>query len=147
MNRPGSLALILGSALLVPSSAPAQRRHGNAEAVPSGRTSAAPPGQPASGPGSSAYAHARVRKNLYGEGALAFWLFEPADPRPASAPGNLARRDPDEAVHGKHEPVSPVGDLTPGGKRRDPQDNARVAHIACVSPEARNEERSQTRAI
>lgn len=51
-----------------------------------GETPATPPSQPASGPGSSAYPHGRVTKELTGEGALASWLFEPEDPRPASAP-------------------------------------------------------------
>jgi pimeloyl-ACP methyl ester carboxylesterase len=45
-----------------------------------------PPGQPASGPGGSQYAHAKVRKCLLGEGSCAYHLYEPDAPRPASAP-------------------------------------------------------------
>ncbi|OGX36124.1 MAG: hypothetical protein A3I43_05460 [Omnitrophica WOR_2 bacterium RIFCSPLOWO2_02_FULL_50_19] len=45
-----------------------------------------PPGQPASGPGGLRYKHADVRKHVYGEGIEEYWLFEPINPRPASAP-------------------------------------------------------------
>lgn len=45
-----------------------------------------PPEQPASGPGGSDYVHVSVSKKLYGEGAAAFWLYEPQDPTPTSAP-------------------------------------------------------------
>ncbi|MBI2837533.1 MAG: alpha/beta hydrolase fold domain-containing protein [Acidobacteria bacterium] len=45
-----------------------------------------PPSQPSTGPGGSTYAHAAVRKTLKGEGALQFWVFEPAEPRPEAAP-------------------------------------------------------------
>ena len=46
----------------------------------------APPAQPASGPGGSQYKHADVRRHVYGEGVEEYWLFEPAKPRPVSAP-------------------------------------------------------------
>jgi len=45
-----------------------------------------PPGQPTSGPGSSAYSHGSVLELKGGSGALAYYLFEPNDPKPASAP-------------------------------------------------------------
>jgi pimeloyl-ACP methyl ester carboxylesterase len=44
------------------------------------------PLQPTSGPGSSNYSHASVTQHVYGEGALEYWLFEPASPKPQSAP-------------------------------------------------------------
>lgn len=46
----------------------------------------APPGQRTAGPGGSDYAHASWRQSHYGEGGGAYWLFEPAEPVPASAP-------------------------------------------------------------
>src|ERR1043166_832470 len=45
-----------------------------------------PPLQPASGPGGSQYSHTSVIKNHYGKGGQEYWLFEPAEPVPASAP-------------------------------------------------------------
>jgi len=51
-----------------------------------GRTGARQPAQPASGPGGADYPHREVKFNLYGEGELAYWLFEPAVPTPRSAP-------------------------------------------------------------
>jgi len=47
---------------------------------------AAPPTQPAGGPGGAAYGHASVTKTLFGEGAGETWIFEPDQPRPESAP-------------------------------------------------------------
>lgn len=47
---------------------------------------AAPPRQPTSGPGGAEYRHAQVVKNVYGSGADQYWLYEPADPAPATAP-------------------------------------------------------------
>lgn len=44
------------------------------------------PAQPASGPGGSDYRHAAVKKNLFGEGVLQYWVFEPESPIPSSAP-------------------------------------------------------------
>jgi acetyl esterase/lipase len=51
-----------------------------------GETSAAQPEQPASGPGGSDYLHADIRMSQHGEGNDMFWIFEPADPAPESAP-------------------------------------------------------------
>ena len=52
-----------------------------AEALPT------PPSQPSSGPGGSEDAHRSVRKSgSFGKGARAFYLYEPADPAPATAP-------------------------------------------------------------
>lgn len=48
-------------------------------------TDARQPEQPQSGPGGSAYRHKEVKSNLYGEGNLAYWVFEPTDPSPTSA--------------------------------------------------------------
>ena len=45
-----------------------------------------PPGQPRSGPGGSACAHKKVVSNAYGTGVEQYWLFEPAEPTPKSAP-------------------------------------------------------------
>lgn len=44
------------------------------------------PAQPAQGPGGAAYLHASVTKTALGEHGTSYWLFEPAEPRPASAP-------------------------------------------------------------
>ncbi len=70
--------------MLLPSCSGAQGRR-TSDPV-SGKTAARPPEPPASGPGGTAYAHARVVKNMRGEGALAYWIFEPAEPVPSSAP-------------------------------------------------------------
>jgi acetyl esterase/lipase len=51
-----------------------------------GVTNAQPPVQPLRGPGGREYPHARISYEVYGEGALAYWLFAPADPTPPSAP-------------------------------------------------------------
>ena len=51
-----------------------------------GLTDARQPEQPRSGPGGSAYGHKGVRAGLFGEGNLAYWVFEPTDPFPRSAP-------------------------------------------------------------
>ncbi|MBN1860736.1 MAG: alpha/beta hydrolase fold domain-containing protein [Candidatus Thermoplasmatota archaeon] len=45
-----------------------------------------PPQQPSDGPGGSNYSHANVRQSRYGFGVRQFWIFEPADPTPTSAP-------------------------------------------------------------
>src|SRR5690349_9592230 len=45
-----------------------------------------PPSQPATGPGGKQYVHASVTKNRYGNGAQEYWIFEPDEPKPASAP-------------------------------------------------------------
>lgn len=45
-----------------------------------------PPQQPLDGPGSSNYSHAGVRQTRYGFGSREFWIFEPTEPTPASAP-------------------------------------------------------------
>lgn len=45
-----------------------------------------PPEQPKSGPGGSAYLHRSVRESEHGAGGKRFWLFEPAEPAPKSAP-------------------------------------------------------------
>ena len=45
-----------------------------------------PPSQPATGPGGKQYAHAQVTKNRYGTGNQEYWIFEPAAPKPATAP-------------------------------------------------------------
>ncbi len=45
-----------------------------------------PPDQPLSGPGGSDYLHNEVIKNRYNWGAHQYWIFEPGDPKPESAP-------------------------------------------------------------
>lgn len=47
---------------------------------------ATPPVQPAIGPGGGFYPHQTVVATQAGAGATGYWLFEPADPKPASAP-------------------------------------------------------------
>lgn len=44
-----------------------------------------PPMQPAMGPGGSSYFHQSVTKKKYGSGGTAFWIYEPANPKPDSA--------------------------------------------------------------
>jgi len=48
--------------------------------------SATPPLQPASGPGGKQYVHTSVTKNRYGKGGEEYWIFEPASPKPRTAP-------------------------------------------------------------
>ena len=50
------------------------------------QTGATPPQQPASGPGGSDYRHREVAASVHGTGATQFWLFEPAQPKPKTAP-------------------------------------------------------------
>jgi acetyl esterase/lipase len=45
-----------------------------------------PPRQPPIGPGGSDYTHASVNETETGAGATKYWLFEPADPTPTTAP-------------------------------------------------------------
>jgi alpha/beta hydrolase fold len=45
-----------------------------------------PPEQPSEGPGGSNYSHAGVRQTRHGFGIRQFWVFEPRDPVPLSAP-------------------------------------------------------------
>lgn len=45
-----------------------------------------PPDQPTSGPGGSEYIHNQVDEYRYKWGAREYWIFEPSDPKPESAP-------------------------------------------------------------
>lgn len=45
-----------------------------------------PPQQPVSGPGGSEYTSNSIIKSSYGEGANQFWIYEPSNPKPPSAP-------------------------------------------------------------
>jgi len=45
-----------------------------------------PPTQPKSGPGGADYRHSKVVQHAYGAGVDQFWIFEPAEPTPRSAP-------------------------------------------------------------
>ena len=45
-----------------------------------------PPKQPARGPGGSDYEHRSVRETEHGEGGTQYWIIEPAQPVPKSAP-------------------------------------------------------------
>ena len=47
---------------------------------------ASPPKQPAHGPGGSEYPHRRVKETEHGEGGAQYWITEPAQPTPKSAP-------------------------------------------------------------
>jgi pimeloyl-ACP methyl ester carboxylesterase len=49
-------------------------------------SSPTPPAQPKTGPGGAEVSHQGVTAKLYGSGARAYWLFEPAAPRPEQAP-------------------------------------------------------------
>jgi acetyl esterase/lipase len=44
------------------------------------------PRQPTTGPGGSNYSYGAIVKTQYGQGAQEFWIFEPADPTPQTAP-------------------------------------------------------------
>ena len=48
--------------------------------------SPSPPSQPLDGPGGARYSHALVTRNRYGQGALEYWIYEPAAPKPRTAP-------------------------------------------------------------
>ena len=45
-----------------------------------------PPQQPPDGPGGSNYSHDGIRQTRFGFGSHEFWIFEPAEPTPTSAP-------------------------------------------------------------
>jgi Cutinase len=45
-----------------------------------------PPKQPPTGPGGSNYSHGGIRQTRYGWGDHEFWIFEPTNPTPTSAP-------------------------------------------------------------
>ncbi|MBM3858310.1 MAG: alpha/beta hydrolase [Verrucomicrobia bacterium] len=45
-----------------------------------------PPAQPKTGPGGAEYSHQAVVSKSYGKGGKAYWLFEPSNPAPTSAP-------------------------------------------------------------
>ena len=74
-------ALSLGSVLCAAAENGAQVSDDSALAV-----KASPPRQPARGPGGSDYAHRSVRETEHGEGGTQYWIIEPAQPAPKSAP-------------------------------------------------------------
>jgi acetyl esterase/lipase len=45
-----------------------------------------PPAQPAKGPGGKEYSHAAALKNRYETGVKEYWIYEPDQPKPSSAP-------------------------------------------------------------
>ncbi|MEW6379780.1 MAG: alpha/beta hydrolase fold domain-containing protein [bacterium] len=45
-----------------------------------------PPPQPSSGPGGRDYAHSRITSSVHGYGDLKYYLYEPAGPKPETAP-------------------------------------------------------------
>ncbi|MCI0616320.1 alpha/beta hydrolase [bacterium] len=47
---------------------------------------ASPPAQPAKGPGGKDYSHSAVIKNRYEQGIKEYWIYEPDQPKPSSAP-------------------------------------------------------------
>lgn len=51
-----------------------------------GAEAPARPAQPAVGPGSSEYAHKKIVSATFGNGDTQFWMYEPAEPKPANAP-------------------------------------------------------------
>lgn len=44
------------------------------------------PNQPLSGPGGVNYSHEAIKESSYGRGSNKFWIFEPAEPKPVTAP-------------------------------------------------------------
>jgi dienelactone hydrolase len=58
----------------------------NAGSVVATSNGPTPPSQPTSGPGGSDYSHEGLQKSSYKWGAEQYWVFEPADPKPESAP-------------------------------------------------------------
>jgi acetyl esterase/lipase len=80
MNRFVVLSLVLGAFI------GRDVVHAQARRLACSSGAPAPPEQPVQGPGSSDYAHADVIEYQFGEGATAYFLFEPTDPAPASAP-------------------------------------------------------------
>ena len=74
-------ALSLSSVLCVAAENGAQ-----SPARPALAVKASPPKQPASGPGSSDYPHRNVKQTEYGEGGQQYWIIEPAQPAPKTAP-------------------------------------------------------------
>jgi len=53
---------------------------------PASTLAATPPAQPASGPGGADYAHRSVSTSIHGFGDLQYYLFEPDNPKPQTAP-------------------------------------------------------------
>lgn len=49
-------------------------------------TDAEPPAQPETGPGGKEYSHKAAKQSSYGKGGDQFWIFEPDQPTPATAP-------------------------------------------------------------
>ncbi len=58
----------------------------NTNFVSSKLESPSPPNQPEDGPGGADYTHLAVQKTRYGFGAKQYWIFEPSQPEPPSAP-------------------------------------------------------------
>ena len=81
MIRPVLAALSLGSVLCTAEENGAQVSGHLALAV-----KVSPPRQPARGPGGSDYAHRSVKETEHGEGGTQYWIIEPAQPVPKSAP-------------------------------------------------------------
>lgn len=63
-----------------------QRMQRKAETRSQGQTDATPPGQPATGPGGADYSHKSVVSHSYGSGVNEYWIYEPAEPKPPTAP-------------------------------------------------------------
>ncbi|MGH7786909.1 MAG: alpha/beta hydrolase [Candidatus Binatia bacterium] len=55
-------------------------------ALASAAAAQTPPGQPSAGPGGSSYPHASYTVTSNGSGRLQYWVYQPASPKPASAP-------------------------------------------------------------
>jgi hypothetical protein len=77
----GGIALILAVAACTVTAADLNDRP-----AARGDTDSAQPTQPTAGPGGSDYPHADWRVTAGGEGVYAWYVFEPIDPEPASAP-------------------------------------------------------------
>ena len=85
-----NLALLLLAALLLPALALAPASAQKTEAKPSfpetNAEATAPNAQPEKGPGSSEYAHEKFEVYDALQGGEHYWLYTPADPKPAKAP-------------------------------------------------------------
>ena len=76
------ICLLLATIILIPSSQSIKQHNQNTIIL----QPPTPPQQPTDGPGGSNYSHAGVRQSRYGFGSRQFWIFEPTDPTPTTAP-------------------------------------------------------------
>src|ERR1700683_4593782 len=87
MRRSRLFKLFAG--LLLLALAASRWRDGDAHAV--SPTAAAPPQQPATGPGGRDYSYNEARKSVFGQGGAQYWIFEPAGAIAAPTSGDAVR--------------------------------------------------------